>query len=63
MHHITGQAHQASVDGVQWFLIDRADQDFKDIVVHTVDGLRSPFVPDQQNWLLPHGILLLEPHK
>ena len=63
MHHITGQAHQASVDGLQWFIIDRADQDFKDIAVHTVDGLRSPFDPEQQNWLLPHGILLLEPHK
>ena len=63
MHNITGQAHQACVDGIQWFIIDRADQDFKDIVVHTVDGVRSPFDSDQQNWVLPHGILLLEPHK
>ena len=63
MHHITGQAHQASVDGLQWFTIDRADPDFKDVAIHTVDGMRSPFDPEQQNWLLPHGILLLEPHK
>ena len=63
MGNITGQGHQACVDGLQWYVIDRADQAFKDVVVHTVDGVRSPFDPDQHNWVLPHGILLLEPHK
>ena len=63
MHHINGPSHQAYVDDLQWFTIDHADPEFKDAVIHTVDGWRSPFDPEQYNWLLPHGILLLEPHK
>ena len=63
MHHITGPAHQANVGDLQWFTIDQADQAFQNATVHTVDGWRSPFDPDEGNWLLPHGILLLEPHK
>ena len=63
MEKITGQGHQQCVDGLQWYVIDRAAEEFKDIAVHTVDGVRSPFDPDLHNWVLPHGILLMEPHK
>ena len=61
--HITGPAHGAYVDDLQWFTVERADQDFLDVSVRTADGWRSPFDPEQYNWLLPHGILLLESHK
>ena len=63
MHLINGPSQQAYVDDIQWFTIDQADQEFQNATIHTVDGWRSPFDPDQYNWLLPQGILLLEPHK
>ena len=61
--HITGPAHGAYVDDLLWFHVERADQEFLDLSIRTVDGWRSPFDPEQYNWVLPHGILLLENHK
>ena len=61
--HIKGPAHGAYVDDLQWLTVERADQEFLDVSVRTVDGWRSPFDPTAENWLLPHGILLLETHK
>ena len=49
MQHITGPAHGAYVDDLQWFTAESADQDFLDVSVRTVDGWRSPFEPEQYN--------------
>ena len=59
MQHVTGPAQGAYVDDLQWMPVDRADQEFLDVSVKTVDGMRSPFDPEQGFWVLPHGIVLL----